>query len=256
MEKITIKNRKGQKIVVLLEQEEKQKGLAFIIHGLSGNKEQPHIAIFAQSFKDKGFTVVRFDTTNTFGESDGRYEDATVTTYFEDLEDVISWAKLQVWYQEPFYLAGHSLGGISVILYAEKYPQEVKGIAPIATVVSGELSLQAEQYRKSVETWRKTGWRITKISGHLTRLPWSHMVDRLRYDVFSSVKKLTMPVLMIVGDHDISTPLVHQQMLFDKLSGEKELHVITGSSHTFTAKEYLIQIKEIFEKWIDKVEKV
>ncbi len=95
MQKITIKNRKNQNVVVLVEINKNSKGLAFIAHGLSGFKEQPHVAIYAEAFKDKGFTVVRFDTTNTLGESDGDYADATVTNYYEDLEDVIEWAKSQ-----------------------------------------------------------------------------------------------------------------------------------------------------------------
>jgi len=120
MEKIFIQNRKNQKLAVLVDQPENPKGLAFVMHGLGGFKEQPHIKIFAQSFQGAGYIVVRFDATNTFGESDGNYEDATTTNYYEDLEDVIGWAKTQAFYQEPFFLAGHSLGGICVALYAEK----------------------------------------------------------------------------------------------------------------------------------------
>lgn len=89
MEKLFIKNRKEQNISVIIERNESQKGLAFVMHGLSGFKEQTHIETIANAFKEKGFTTVRFDTTNTFGESDGRYEDATTTNYYEDLEDVI-----------------------------------------------------------------------------------------------------------------------------------------------------------------------
>jgi alpha/beta superfamily hydrolase len=65
------------------------------MHGLSGFKEQDHIVTFAQAFKEKGLTVVRFDTTNTLGESDGKYEGATTINYFEDLEDVIKWAQVR-----------------------------------------------------------------------------------------------------------------------------------------------------------------
>ncbi|MBT4335499.1 hypothetical protein HOD65_03435, partial [bacterium] len=112
LEKVIIKNRKGQGIVVLLEIAPDQKGLAFVMHGLGGYKEQPHVEVFAKAFLDNNYSVIRFDTTNTFGESDGNYEDATISNYYEDLEDVIEWAKNQEWYQEPFCLAGHSLGGI------------------------------------------------------------------------------------------------------------------------------------------------
>ena len=100
MSKESILNRKGQKVVVLIDEKKKSKGLAFVMHGLSGNKEQPHIQVIAKSFAGNGYTVVRFDTTNTFGESDGNYEDATITNYYEDLEDVISWASKQKWYKE------------------------------------------------------------------------------------------------------------------------------------------------------------
>ena len=90
MEKLFIKNRKDQKIAVVVEQHASQKGIAVVMHGLSGFKEEAHIALIAQAFFDFGYTVVRFDTTNTFGESEGQYEDATTTNYYEDLEDVMA----------------------------------------------------------------------------------------------------------------------------------------------------------------------
>jgi len=145
MEKLFIKNRKGENISVLVDRNEKKKGLAFVMHGLGGFKEQDHVATFADAFKEKGLTVVRFDTTNTLGESGGKYEDATITNYYEDLEDVIKWAQEQEWYQEPFALSGHSLGGICTALYAENYPVKVLALAPISTVVSGKLSVEAHE---------------------------------------------------------------------------------------------------------------
>ena len=52
MEKITIQNRKKQKLVLILEKTGNQKGLAFVAHGLGGFKEQPHIETFAKAFSD------------------------------------------------------------------------------------------------------------------------------------------------------------------------------------------------------------
>lgn len=253
MRKFFIKNRKGQKICFLLELSENQRGLAFVMHGLSGFKEQDHIKAFADAFKEKGFTVVRFDTTNTFGESDGNYEDATTTNYYEDLEDVITWAKGQKWYKEPFALAGHSLGGICIALYAENHPEEVSGLAPISTVVSGKISMETEKYRSAAEEWKRTGWLTeTGYTGTIKKLKWSHMEDRLKYDLLPNVGKLTMPVLLIVGDKDGSTPPEHQQVLYDKLPGKKEIHIIRGAPHTFREFNHLQQIRELFEIWIEK----
>lgn len=245
-------NRNGKRIVVVVEQAKDQKGLVFVMHGLGGYKEQPTIRAFAESFIEKNFTVVTFDTAHTFGESEGEYEDATVTNYYEDLEDVIGWSSEQEWYEEPFVLVGHSLGGISTALYAEKYPEKVKALAPISTVVSGELSLETSEYEK-VEEWKKSGWRIKESKskpGRIKKLKWSHVEDRKQYDLLKDVNKLKMPVLLIVGEKDESTPVEHQKILFDAIPGQKELHVIDGAPHTFVEEEHLVEIKEIFSTWI------
>jgi pimeloyl-ACP methyl ester carboxylesterase len=200
--------------------------------------------------------VVRFDTTNTLGESDGAYEHATVTNYYEDLEDVISWASNQDWYQEPFVLVGHSLGGICSILYAEANPTQVLALAPLSTVVSGALSVESATMRDpdAIAQWKKTGWKeevSTSRPGIIRRLRWSHMEDRLRYDILPNVKKLTMPTLLVVGSDDDSTPLEHQRILFEALPGKKELHVITGSGHTFRSPEHLNELAHILKNWIE-----
>lgn len=241
-------------MAVVVEENNSQKGLVFVMHGLGGYKEQPHIQAFADGFRKNNFTVVLFDTTNTFGESDGNYEDATTTNYYEDLEDVIKWASKQSWYSEPFWLAGHSLGGISTALYAEKYPEKVKGLAPISSVVSGRLSVETKTASGELAEWERTGWRETQSEskpGIIKRLKWSHMADRMKYDLLPKVGKLLMPVLMIVGDKDEGTPLEHQQILFDKLPGKKELHIIKEVDHNFRGREgAMTELTEIFDKWI------
>ncbi|MSU56547.1 MAG: alpha/beta hydrolase [Candidatus Taylorbacteria bacterium] len=258
VQKLSISNRKGQKISVLIEGEERNGPLVFVMHGLGGWKEQLHIQTFADAFLANGFTVVRFDTTNTFGESEGKYEDATITNYYSDLEDVVFWAKSQPWYTEPFWLAGHSLGGICMALYAEKYPGKVAGLAPISTVVSGALTAQTEKHKACREEWERTGWRedvSETVPGRIKRLPWSNMVDRLKYDLLPDVRRLTMPTLLIVGELDDSTPPKHQKLLFDALLGPKEMHIIKGAKHTFIEPEHLAEIKALFDRWIKKYKK-
>jgi hypothetical protein len=252
--KVNITNRKSQKVVVLVEEADDPKGLVFIMHGLSGYKEELQIDAFATAFKEESFTVVRFDTTNTFGESDGKYEDATVTNYYEDLEDVLRWAESQLWFKKPFWLVGASLGAMAVGLYSEKYPQDVAALAPISALVSGTLSLEAMGSEKA-RHWKDSGWREKMSSSHpglIKRTPWSHMEDRLKYDLLPQASKLRMPVLLIVGSEDDTTPLSHQQKLLEALPGEKELHVIDGAGHAFREKPHLEEVKHVIKTWILK----
>jgi len=258
-----IDNRKGQKVDVLAEVSKSQNGLVFIEHGLGGFKEQKHIEIFADAFKEQGFTVVRFDATNALGESDGKFENATPTNYYEDLEDVISWAKTQDWYEEPFWLSGHSLGSFASVLYAENYPNKIKAIAPISCFLSGKQTL--EKLRKfqpeELKEWEQTGWQITESAskpGVIKKLKWNHFIeDALKYNVLKDADKLTMPVLLITGEKDRGTTPEHHQILLDKISGEKELHIIKDADHNFRGADQegnLLEIKQILLDWIEKVQ--
>lgn len=256
MEKINVKNKKNQNIAVLVEKSENQKGLAFVIHGLGGTKDQPHIKTFSDAFLQKDFTVVSFDTTNSTGESDGKLEDATLTNYYEDLEDVIKWAESQEFYQEPFVLCGHSLGAMSVALFAEKYPEKIKALAPISTVVSGKLIEETTDFKKIEKDWKEKGireWESSSQPGVIKRLKWSHVEDRRKYDLLPQISKLTMPILLIVGSLDDTTPPNQQKLLYEKLPGKKELHIIDGAKHTFTEAEHLDKIKIIILKWIENL---
>lgn len=256
MEKVRIKNRKNQTIVAVLDILPNAKGLAFVAHGLSGFKEQKHIQAMAEAFVESNYSVVRWDSTNTLGESDGRMEDATVTSSFEDLEDVISWAEKQEWFKEPFILAGHSLGGMSTGLFAEKYPNRVKGLAPISATISGKL-WRAMKDPQELKEWEERGYEESMSysrPGVMRRVGWNLMKDGMKYDLLSNAKNLTMPLLMVVGSKDTSTPYVQQKMLLDvAATTQKELHIIEGSQHTFREPAHLAELKNYFLMWLKKL---
>lgn len=254
MEKLFIKNRHDKKIAVIVEKPAEPIGLAFVMHGFSGIKSAPHIETFAKAFFNNGYTVIRFDVTHTYGESEGSYEDATYTNYYEDLEDVINWSKSQVWHQEPFVLCGHSAGGTCTALYTEKYPEKVKALAPISTLVSGEIYLR-DCNKEEIAEAERTGWQIYESSsrpGLIKKLKWQPYVeDLLKYDLLPEVNKLTMPILLIVGELDDVCPLAHQEILFNALPvGKKELHIINGAPHTFRDENHLQEIYSIMDKWL------
>lgn len=249
MEKLFIKNRKGQRICVVLEKSNNQKGLVFLIHWLGDSKDSDHIITMANVFKKNKYTVVRFDTTNTFGESDGNFEDANITTYYEDMQDVIYWATNQDFFEKPFVLCGHSLGAICSAFYAENHPADVKALAPFASVINADLSRQ-NYTKEELENREKTG-RLTENRGKFeVKIKWSYMKEKEKYDLLKKAEALVMPVLMVVGENDNTTSLKSQKILFDKLPGKKELHVIKKAPHTFRKKEHLEVILTILDAWI------
>jgi pimeloyl-ACP methyl ester carboxylesterase len=258
--KTFINNRQEQKVSVVIEGGDDKKKLAFVMHGLGGSKDQEHIRAMVEAFLENDYKVVSFDATNSFGESDGNYEDSTVTKHTADLEDVISWAEKQNWYVEPFILCGHSMGGMAIAEFAEKHPEKVKALAPISTLVTGELSFEAHRQNPErlgdPDQWKQAGIRISKSydGTREKRLKWSHMEDRLTHDILKDVHKLMMPVLLAVGSKDDATPLDHHQILFNELPGLKELHVIEGALHSFYESHEREELKKIISKWVKKVD--
>jgi len=250
-----IKNRKWEKISVLVEEKENNNSIAFVMHGLWWFKEQDHIRTFINAFLDNNISVISFDTTNAFWESDWNYENATTTNYYEDLEDVINWSKTQSFYKEPFYLVWHSLWWIGTSLYTQKYPNEVKALAPISSVISWQMSIDITP-KEELNKWRDIWYKIKESKSKpwvIKKLKYSHFKDRVKYNILPEAYKLTMPVLLIVWEEDDSTPLSHQKMLFEKLSGKKELHIIKWAGHTFREENELKEIYNIFDEWIKNI---
>ena len=255
--KDTLTNRNGQTVSVIIEQTDTPNGLCFILHGLGGYKEQLHIEAIAEAFLDADVTTVRIDATNGIGESDGDYENANCTEFLDDLEDVIKWAEGEEWYDEPFFLAGHSLGSMAVCYYAAKNPQIVMGIAPISTVVAGKFTIETTP-KDALKAQEESGfWIRTSRSkpGVVLKLKWHQFKkDILKYDLLRIADKITMPVLLVVGENDEGTTPEHQSLLFEALPGKKDIHVISGAKHTFREQEHLEILKHVIKHWVKTIE--
>ena len=252
MENLFIKNRKGLKMAVVVDESENPKGLVFLMHGFLGFKEQPVVLEAEKIFKENNFTTVSFDATNSLGKSDGKMEDGTMTGYFEDLEDVINWAKSQKFYSEPFFLVGHSLGGYCVANYAVKN-KNVKSLVLLCPVVSGELFQQTNDIKEILGEWKETGmrvWNSRRNPGVIKKSSYRFIEDGVNHDLLKTAQDIECPVLMIGGDVDEVIPSEHQKMLFDKIEGRKEMHIIKNGDHVLESQENLEEIRNIINNWI------
>ena len=134
-----LKNSANEVIYVQVEgyEHRRNKKIAFIQHGLASNLEHSAVQTAKKAFLDNGYLVIIFDSRYSMGKSDGEVINVRLATFKKDLETVINWAKKQNFYREPFILAGHSLGGASVLQYSAENASVIDAVIPITPVVSG-----------------------------------------------------------------------------------------------------------------------
>lgn len=259
-ERFEIKNRHGLKLVIQVDTPDNPTNLAFIAHGQGGFIEQKHIEAFTQAFLENDYRVVRFDATNSIGESGGKIEDVTTTNYLKDLEDVITWARSQDWFKEPFALCGHSMGGMSTALYAENHPEQISLLIPASAVINYELSASTRD-PNFLKNWQEKGYddqpSFSK-PGVMKRVGWGYMEDLKKYNLLKNADKLTMPVLMMAGDKDNGTPIRHQKLLLDAIPSEnKKLIEVKDADHNYRGTDdyeaSLDQIKAAISSWLKEI---
>lgn len=253
---MTIQNRNNVAIFVVAEGLENKTGLVFVVHGLGGFKEQLHIRAMADTFLEAGYTVVTYDAANTIGESGGRMEDATLTSYFEDLEDVADWASGQAWFKTPFIVSGHSLGGASSILYAAKHPHKVKAIVPVSAFTGIDLRETDILNSPDMIEWKQKGYKLEESYGKpgvIKKTGWGFMEDAQTYDLRTVAPKITCKALFVTGSEDKRCAPAYQQMIIDKMSGQAELKVINGMEHNPQSDEHIAELKKLIKDWLVKL---
>lgn len=262
MEKFELKNRYNLKIIGVLEKPldiEKIKGTAIIQHGWGDNRNKPTIQALKESFLISGFQVFVFDTTHSFGESDGDFEKSTLKSFWEDFEDVTNWLRKQNFYIGPLIVSGHSKGGYSAIRYTEEYIDQIYLTVAIAPVVSGELSFEAykENDLRLFNKWKDQGYIIKESSsGKIRKMNWSQFNERLNHNLLIKSEKINKPILLIVGSKDIYCPPKHIEKLFDTIPGKlKSMQIIKNAKHSFNEKEYSDEMKTVVVEWLEKLMK-
>ncbi len=252
LEKIVIKNRNNLKITLRLTIPQNVLGLAFVEHGFSGAKEEKHILLLEQKLAQKGYIVVNFDATNSINESESSKEGITFSSHYSDLEDVISWAKNQSWYKEPFLLSGHSMGASSVVLYAQNYPNKVETLLPLSLPwIKGESYIK-QNTKEFIDDFVSKGYIIKEVSRSDKKLyvPYSFLQDLLKYDFISNAKDIKARTILIIGDAEKKLRLDENKVFFDSLTCKKELIILPNVPHSL-AKDP--NHEQLFAKTLDSV---
>ncbi|WP_297436305.1 alpha/beta hydrolase [Thermococcus sp.] len=241
------------------------RGWVILVHGLG--EHSGRYGRLISMLNDAGFAVYTFDWPG-HGRSPGKRGHATIEDTMEIIDSMI--AEIG---ERPF-LFGHSLGGLTVIRYAETRPERVRGviasspalakspetpgfmvtlakflgkIAPGMVLSNGLKPELLSRNREAVKRYIEDPLVHDRISAALGRSTFKNMELAHR-----DAGRIKVPVLLIVGTGDVITPPEGSRRLLEELTVEdKMLREFEGAYHEiFEDPEWGEGFHETIVKWL------
>ncbi|ASJ13853.1 alpha/beta hydrolase [Thermococcus radiotolerans] len=239
-------------------------GWVVLVHGLgehSGRYER-----LIRELNDAGFAVYTFDWPG-HGKSPGKRGHTSVEEAMEIIDGIIDEIG-----EKPF-LFGHSLGGLTVIRYAETRPDRIRGvvasspalakspetpdfmvalakflgrIAPSVTLSNGLKPELLSRNPEAVKRYVEDPLVHDRISAKLGRSIFENM--ELAHE---EAGRIRVPTLLIVGTGDIITPPEGSRRLLEELAVEdKAIKEFEGAYHEiFEDPEWADELHEVIVRW-------
>jgi pimeloyl-ACP methyl ester carboxylesterase len=247
----TIKNRHGLKVFIKLitPTDQPVRGNAYLVHGFSDVHDTGHMRALTRAFVRAGYRVVVWDATHSWGRSGGDGKKATFYYHQADLEDVMDWSKSQSWFQERYFLAGFSLGGVIAGTFAAAHPAQVAGLVLASPVVSGRLLKRRIPWPLRL-WWRLRGTVKHRILG--MGLPeWEFIRSSWSYDLVEAAARLTMPVLVVAAGRDLLIPPRYIRRLYRAIPhSHKQLVTAPGAAHGFDRPWEMERLEREVREWL------
>lgn len=252
-EKVYFKNSKGDKLCGVLSSVtgDKSKPMIILCHGFSSSKDSNTYILFEKRFNDKGFSTFRFDFYG-HGESEGKFEDITVSEAVDDTISAIKFLKGRE--HIKFGLIGSSFGGMTALLTAAKSKHlSVLGLrAPVSDYLKHLIARYTEV---GIEDWKKTGFTyyVRAETGEKLRLNYSFFEDASKIDGYKNAKKIMTPTIIVHGGNDFTVPIEQSVKCCENIKDCK-LHILPKANHHFSSTEdYEKCINLIVDFFVEKL---
>jgi len=231
-EKVFFENSTGVKLCGILSGKTPDPAVPAVLmcHGFTTSKDGRTYVGLEERLNAGGLAVFRFDFFG-HGESEGRFEDITIS---EAVDDVLSAHRfLGQKGSGRIGLFGSSFGGMAAIIAAAELPHLV--FLALKSPVSDYLGLLiARDHGREIQDWKKEGSiEVTASDGGTLRLNYGFFEDARRIEGYALALKIKAPTLIVHGDRDETVPLEQSLKLQKAIPGSR-LEVISGADHVYS----------------------
>jgi uncharacterized protein len=226
------------------------KTLIVVCHGFTGSKEGGGRALaMGNELATLGFSTLLFDFAGC-GESDGKWEELTLSGQVDDLSAVVGWCRENGF--NRIILMGRSFGGTTALLYAGE-DSKIAAVCTWAAVARPALLFRP--YLKN--NLNGPGNEVIMIKGSEgeVALKRSFFLDLTRHDLLASTGKIAPRNLLIIhGSADETVPATNAHIIYQAAGNPKELAIIEGADHRFSM--HLERVWSVFFSWLQSLKNV
>ncbi len=244
--KISIENHNNQTLSTLLCLTAKDNRLIIACHGFTGSKEGSGRAVdMAEQLACSGLNTLLFDFSGC-GESEGRWEDISLSGQIADLGAVVDWCRREGF--GDIILNGRSFGGTTALCYAAS-DAEITGICTWAAVARLKDLFVKRVSNKSV--FEGSSQDLIALHGEegTVSVKRAFFYDLQKHNPLKAATRLSScPLLLIHGSADLAVPLEDARLLYNHAREPKLLAAIEGADHRFS--EHLEEVWKAFFKWL------
>ena len=238
-EKLFYLNSKGEKLCAVISKpaEDFKAPIIILCHGFDSSKEARSVLALEKELNVKNLNTFRIDLY-AHGESDGKFENITVSEAVDDILRAISFLKSQGFAKVG--LVGSSFGGLAAILAAAKSHD---------LFVLALRSPASDLNELLLNDWGEAGllkWKHEGVSqNHNKDLKYNFVLDAQKNIGYEVAGKIFVPTLIVHGDADQRVPINQSQQLASLIPG-CHLEIIKDADHSYTKPEFFdIMINKI-----------
>ncbi len=237
-QKLFFKNKKGDQLSGVLSNpsSNQKKPIIILCHGFRSSKNSKTYLALEKRLNDHQLSTFRFDFYG-HGESEGKFENVTVSEAKEDILCSIDYLKMLGY--KKIGLIGSSFGGMASILAASETDDLF--VLALKSPVSDYLGkLVAKMSTEEISRWKEQGY----INYEGPKLNYSFFENAEKVDGYAATEKIKIPVLIVHGDNDESVP-IEQSKRTCSLMNDCRLDVIKGADHFYSKEEDFERLLEL-----------
>jgi pimeloyl-ACP methyl ester carboxylesterase len=232
-----IQNEQGERLDVAYHAADRLDVIVLLGHGVTGNKDRPLLVAVAKGLAAKGWPCMRFSFSGN-GESDGRFEESTISKEAGDLDAVLA----AVPQEKRIAYVGHSMGAAVGAMKASR-GMDIQALVSLAGMIHTAAFLKREFGDVKPDhgnMWDEEGCPLSSTFAQDMRGIGS---------LVETAGKIMQPWLLIHGTEDDVVPMQDSLDAFEAATCEKKLIAIPAAGHSFDEESYPVVVAAI-DAWL------